>query len=196
MSSADARELNWRFVLPDEPAGLLLLGREEAHLHRRLADARGPATSAGVVVPDLSVWASRLSGHGVLRDAAQAVAPGGWLCVGFPNRLFPGAAAARGAMALHTAKATLRAAGLAPRTVYLSLPDHRHPAVLVDARLRGQLDYVFQHQFLTYVPGSSARVRLARRGLVAVRRIALVMPQWLRVACAPGYCVLAWRPRD
>jgi SAM-dependent methyltransferase len=196
MSSPDARELNWRFVLPDEPAGLLLLGHAEAGRHRSLAEAVDHATAAGVVVLDVSEWAARVSGRSVLRDAAQAVAPGGWLCVSFPNRLFPGATTARGAMALHTARATLRAAGLVPRTVYLPLPDHRHPALLVDARLRGQLDYVFEHLFVSYVPGSSFRVRLIRRVLVAVRRTALVMPQWLRVACAPGYCVLAWRPRD
>jgi hypothetical protein len=193
MSSADARELNWRFVLPDEPAGMLLLSREEAGRHRNLADAVDQVTAAGVIVPDLSVWASRRSGPTVLRDAALAVAPGGWLCVAFPNRLFPGSTTARGAMALHTATATLRAAGLVPKTVYLPLPDHRHPAMLVDARLRGQLDYVFEHLFLTYVPGSSVRVRLVRRLLVAVRRTALVMPQWLRIGCAPGYCILAWR---
>jgi hypothetical protein len=90
----------------------------------------------------------------------------------------------------------LRTAGLTPRTVYLPLPDHLRPALLVDSRHRGQLDYVFQHLFVTYVPGSSLRVRLARKALVAVRRIGLVLPHRVRVACAPGYCVVAWRPRD
>jgi hypothetical protein len=196
MSTTDARELNWRFVLPDEPAGLLVLSREEAGRHRSLADAIDKTTSAGVVVPDLSLWAARRSGPCLLLDAAKAVAPGGWLCVGFPNRLFPGSVNRRGAMALRTARATLRTAGLTPRTVYLPLPDHLRPALLVDSRHRGQLDYVFQHLFVTYVPGSSLRVRLARKALVAVRRIGLVLPHRVRVACAPGYCVVAWRPRD
>jgi hypothetical protein len=132
----------------------------------------------------------------LLQDAAQGVAPGGWLCVGFPNRLFPGAAHARGAMALHTARATLRAAGLTPKAVYVQLPDHRHPALLVDARRRGELDYFFEHLFVTYIPGSSVRVRLLRRILVAVRPIGRLMPHRVRVACAPGYCLVAWRPRD
>lgn len=196
MSSPDARELNWRFVLPDEPAGLMVLNREEAGRHRSLAAAIDNTMSAGVVVPDLSLWAERRSGPCLLVDAAQAVAPGGWLCVGFPNRFFPLSVNARGAMALRTARATLRTAGLTTTAVYLPLPDHRHPALLVDARHRGELDYFFEHLFVTYLPGASVRIRLLRRVLVAVRRIGLVMPHRVRVACAPGYCVVAWRPGD
>jgi hypothetical protein len=197
MSSPDARELNWRFVLPDEPAGLLVLDREQAGRHRSLADALDNTTSAGIVVPDLSLWADRRSGPCLLVDVAQAVAPGGWLCVGFPNRLLlPGSVNARGSMALRTARATLRTAGLTMTAVYLPLPDHRHPALLVDARHRGELDYFFEHLFVTYLPGSSVRVRLLRRLLVAVRRVGLLMPHRVRVACAPGYCVVAWRAHD
>ena len=99
-------------------------------------------------------------------------------------------------MGLHRALATLRSAGLSPASVHLLLPDHRHPALLVDAHQRDQLDYVFRHLFLTYVPGSSRRVRAARRLLSVARRAALVAPHRLRVGCAPGYCVVAWRPGD
>ena len=90
-------------------------------------------------------------------------------------------------MTLHTAQRRLRRAGLVVQRVYLPLPDHRHPALLVDAAGRAQLDHVFRTLFLTYLPGSSARVRLLRRLLAAARRAAVLAPHRVRVALAPGY---------
>ena len=108
-------------------------------------------SSPAVVLPDVALW--KASPTSVLDLAAAAVAEGGWLCVGFANRLFPGGR--RGAMTLHTAQRRLRRAGLVVQRVYLPLPDHRHPALLVDAAGRAQLDHVFRTLFLTYLPGSS-----------------------------------------
>lgn len=191
MTVVDARCLNWRFVLPGEPDGMVVLDQTVAARHSRVTDVLTGARWPAIVVPDLTVWSATVSPRRVLRDVAEAVAPGGWLCVGFLNRWFPGLG--RGAIGLGAATATLEAAGLTATSLYLPLPDHRHPALLVDARHRGQLDYVFRHVFLTYLPGTSASTRASRRLLVAARRLAVVAPQPLRVRFAPAYYVIARR---
>ncbi len=192
MTAVDARELNWRFVVPDEPEGLLVLDRAAAGRDRRVTDALDGPPRPAIVVPDVSIWSGSRSPRRVLREVAGAVAPDGWLCVGFPNPWFPGART--GAVGLAAATATLRAAGLVPTDVYLPLPDHRRPALLVDARHPGQLDYVFRHVFLSYVPGASVWSRLVRRLLVGVRRAAVGVPHRLRARLAPAYVVIARRP--
>jgi hypothetical protein len=196
MPAPDARTTNWRFVAPEGDAEVQLLDDEAAHQHRTVLEALGSRPCPAVVVPDLAVWAGRAGVINVLGSAATRVAPGGWLCVGFPNRLFPGSSRRRGAMTLRAARATLDSEGLHAERVYLPLPDHRRAALLVDAASPAQLDYVFRRLFLTYVPGGSTRVRLLRRLLVLARRLALITPQPLRVALAPGYLVIARRPGD
>ena len=194
--SPDARCANWRFVVPDEPEDLLLLDDERAGGGARLDEVIRGVRARGVVVPDISVWAGGSDGRSVLRDVAGAVAPAGWLCVGFANRLCPPAMGNRNALSLVQATTTLQSAGLVVRTVYLPLPDHRRPAYLIDSRHRGTLDYVLRHLFLTYLPGSSSITRLARRGLVLARRMSLSLPHSPRVLGAPGYVVITGRPND
>ncbi len=190
MIVVDARALNWRFVLPAEPADPIVLDQAAATMHGRLADALIGAPWPALAVPDLTAWTAGASPRMVLRELAGAVAPGGWLCVGFPNRL-PGAA--QGAIGVRAATATLRAAGLHLEELYLPLPDHRRPAVLVDARHRGQLDYVFRHAFLSYLPGPSKSAWLGRRLLVVARTLAVRIPHSVRVRLAPAYYVIARR---
>jgi hypothetical protein len=196
MLSPDARFANWRFVVPDEPEDLLLLDDELAGRGGRLDEAIRGVRARGVVLPDISAWADGSDGRSVLRDVAGAVAPAGWLCVGFANRLCPPAMHNRHALSLFQATTTLESAGLVVRTVYLPLPDHRRPAFLIDSRYRGTLDYVLRHLFLTYLPGSSSITRLARLGLVIARRMSLLLPHGPRVLAAPGYVVIAGRPHD
>jgi len=188
MSLPDARSSNWRFVVPSDDLDPLLLDEPAVLRGATLTGQSSPA----VVVPDVGAWADTARPSGVVDLAAAAVADGGWLCVGFGNRLFPGGR--RGAMTLRTARRRLHRAGLVTERVYLPLPDHRHPALLVDAAGRAQLDHVFRTLFLTYLPGSSTRVSMARRLLSAARGAAVLTPHRLRVALAPGYLVLARRP--
>lgn len=195
MAVPDARTANWRFVVPEGAAEVQLLDDEAASLYRSPLDALASEARA-VVVPDLAVWVGRAGVPGVLAAIGSRLAPGGWLCVGFPNLLFPTSPGQRGAMTLRAAKAALRSQGLHAERVYLPLPDHRRAALLVDAGSPAQLEYVFRRLFLTYVPGGSPGVLLLRRLLVLARRLALVAPQPLRVALAPGYLLVVRRPDD
>jgi hypothetical protein len=196
MSTPDARCANWRFVVPDEPSGMLVLDAARASRGSCVNEAIGGAQAPAVVVPDISAWTHRAGSRGVLREVARGVAPSGWLCVGFANRLSPAAPQTRAALSLPVATATLKSAGLVVQTVYLPLPNHRRPAYLIDARHRATLDYVLRHLFLTYLPGSSALVRPGRKGLALARQAALALPHRLRVLAAPGYFVLARRSHD
>ena len=157
-----------------------------------VTSALGEAPRPAIVVPDLSAWSGAQSPRRVLHELAGSVAPDGWLCVGFPNRWFPGTRA--GAVGLAAATAALRAGGLCTTQVYLPLPDHRRPALLVDSRRRDELDYTFRHIFLTYVPGHSGWSRVTRRLLRVVRGVAVGIPHRLRVRLAPAYLVIARRP--
>lgn len=191
MTVADARALNWRYLLPEEPDEPVVLDQAAAALHGRLSDALTGAPWPALAVPDLTAWTADSSPRTVLRELATSVAADGWLCVGFPNRLLPGRS--RGAIGLRAATSALSAAGLHREGVYLPLPDHRHPAVLVDARHPGQLDYVFRHTFLSYRPGTSASAWLGRRLLVVARTVAVRVPHSVRVRFAPAYVVIARR---
>ncbi len=191
MIMVDARALNWRFVLPSEPADPVVLDLAAAELYGRLADALTGAPWPAIVVPDLAAWTAGKSPRTALHELAEGIAPGGWLCVGFRNRWLPGTA--QGAMGVRAATSALRNAGLHLESVYLPLPDHRQPAFLVDAQTRSQLDYVFRHTFLSYLPGGSVWARLGRRLLVVARIVAIRVPHPVRVRLAPAYFVIARR---
>jgi SAM-dependent methyltransferase len=197
MTAVDARELNWRFVVPDDRGAVLL----DAARARDFAGAASPLREAltggpfgAVVLRDLSAWAVDLRPTAVVAAVAVAVAPGGWMCALVANRAFPAAWRRRDALRLRAVLSALRAAGLERASVHVALPDADRPAMLVDARPRSALDHVLRDMLLTYVPGGSASARLARRCLVMCRAVGARAPHALRVALAPGYCVVARRP--
>jgi hypothetical protein len=190
----DARTLNWRFLVPDEPVGMLVLpvGDEPGD---RTPPALG--TVPAVVALDLAA----ATGHPTRRQCRQlltklstAVAPGGWLCVGFANAYYPRAPWRRGALTLTGASRTMRRAGLGPATVYAALPDHRHPALLVPLTGPDELRFALENLIATYEPAGPALPRLRRRLLQAQRRAALAAPPALRAATVPAYCLLSRRP--
>jgi hypothetical protein len=202
----DARTLNWRFVVPDEPDGLLLLPvRDErvpsavvvepdpAALESALAQGPYPA----VVALDLGRWAA-LGRHGgagrLLARLCAAVAPGRWLCVGFANTWYPGAPWRPGALGLQTAVQTIRRAGLSDQEVYLALPSQRHPAFLVPAARPAELSHVIDRLFFTYVPADLPWAMTRRALLGVLRPGAAHAPHGLRRQLAPGFCIVARRP--
>jgi hypothetical protein len=204
---ADARTLNWRFVVPDEPAGLLLLPVDDeltsSGVTARRPDtgtfAAPPANSVpAVVVPDLPSWADR----GGRRDSARllgelctAVQPGGWVCVGFANARYPGSPRRRGSLRLESVRRVLRRAGMSEPVVYTCLPDHRSPALLVPVQRSAELQFVLRHVFLTYLPGDATFPQLRRHVLALMQRAALAAPHEMRRAFLPAYCVVARRPQ-
>lgn len=206
-ADVDARVLNWRFVVPDEPEGLLLLPANGERLPSAvtaeprpdgLASAlhRGPYPA--IAVPDLGAWTAghrRAAAGPLLARLCAAVAPAGWLCVGFANAWYPGAPARRGSLGVRTALGILRRSGLSELEVFLALPSQRRPALLVPAARDAELDHVLGRLFLTYVPADSPWPMLRRRVLAVLRRGALVAPHSIRVQLAPAFCVIARRPR-
>lgn len=213
---ADARASNWRFLVPDEPAGMLVLpvGDETADVPppaqatpaglipaaRPAADGDHPLqTGAYPAVVALDVAAGTL--HATRRqcwrrlaELAAAVAPGGWLCVGFANAHYPRSPWQSGALTPTVADRALRRAGLGPAVVYAALPDHRHPALLVPLARPAELRFALQHLVPTYEPAGTAHPRARRRLLQAQRSAALAAPQALRAAFVPAYCLLSRRP--
>lgn len=202
---ADARALNWRFVVPDEPVGLLLLpvGDEttDTALVARRHEIR-PAfpregTVPAVAVADLPGWTR----HGGRRESARlleqlcaAVAPGGWLCVGFANARYPGSPRWRRSLRLRAVRRVLRRSGMGAPEVYACLPDHRRPGLLVPVQRAAELDHVLSRLFLTYVPDGAAWLRLRRHALSLMRGSAAAAPHRVRAAFVPGYCLVSRRP--
>jgi hypothetical protein len=203
-AEVDARLLNWRFVVPGEPEGLLLLPAGTETLPgavtpsgevpaQTLLDRHYPA----VAVPDLAAWVrdgQRTAASRLLATLAAAVAPGGWLCVGFPNRWYAAAPLRAGSTSLSAALDTVRRAGLTGAEVYAALPDQRRAAFLVPLARPAEMNHMLRVLFETSFPSGG-------RGAVAFRRILSVMR---RVACAaprarrhfvPAYYVVARRPQ-
>jgi hypothetical protein len=204
--AVDARTLNWRFVVPDEPQGLLLLAVQGEHVasavvvqpgSTALEGALGDGPYPAVVAPDLGDWAARgrpgWAGRLLVR-LCGAVAPGGWLCVGFANAWYPGAPARPGSLGLRTAVRTLGRAGLSEVEVYLALPSQRRPAFLVPAARPAELGHVLDRLFFTYVPAEQPWAMARRELLAALRRGAARTPHGIRTRLAPAYCVVARRP--
>ena len=200
----DARLLNWRFVVPGEPDGLLLLPAagetlpgavtpESAVLVNTLLDRRYPA----VAVPDLAAWTppGRQAGASrLLRTLAAAVAPGGWLCAGFPNRWYAAAPLRAGSLSLAGALGAMRRAGLTGIEVYAALPDQRQAAFLVPLARPAEMDHLLRVLFETSVPAGGRGAVVLRRTLSILRRAALVAPR-ARRHLVPSYYLLARRPQ-
>jgi hypothetical protein len=202
----DARTLNWRFVVPDEPAGLLLVPVAGEHAPSAVvvepdlaglgaAMRRGPYPA--IAVPDLGALLARRRPGEVGRLVARlcsAVVPGGWLCVGFANAWYPGAPGRSGSLDLGAVRRALRCSAMSEPEVYLALPSQRRPALLVPAAWPEELDHVLRQLFLTYVPPGSSWVALRRQILGLLRRTALVAPHRIRSRLAPAFYVVARRP--
>ncbi len=201
----DARTLNWRFVVPDEPEGLLFLPADgERHPSAGgagpgpggLEAALGGGPYPAVAVADLGSWARRRPAEAgrTLARLCAAVAPGGWLCAGFANAGYPGTPPLAGALHIQAARRILRRSGLSELEVYFALPHQRCPALLVPAARPVELDHVLRQLFFTYVPGDGAWAMAQRYLLAALRRGALLTPHLIRTRFAPGFYVVARRP--
>lgn len=201
----DARTLNWRFVVPDEPDGLLYLPVEGERVPLAVIAADGlnglkAALSEGpypaIAAPDLGRWARHrpaLAGP-LLSQLCDAVAPGGWLCAGFANANYPATPALTGALRIGTARRILRRAGLSDPDVYYALPNQRCPALLVPAARPTELNHVLRYMFLTYLPGEGPWAAAQRHLLTLLRRGALWTPHGIRTRFAPAFFVIARRP--
>ncbi|RPF38096.1 hypothetical protein [Streptomyces sp. TLI_185] len=199
----DARLLNWRFVVPGEPAGLLLLPATTERLPGAVSPGRAALAVAlrnrrypAVATPDLAAWVLRhrpRAAHRMLTDMATAVAPGGWLCVGFPNRWYPAAPLRPGSLSLTAALRATRRAGLTGAAVYAALPDQRRAAFLVPMARPAEMDHTLSVLFDTSFPSGGRGAVAFRRILTVLRRVALAAPR-ARRRLMPAYYVVARRP--
>lgn len=201
-SPTDARALNWRLVVPNEPEGLLLLpaGAETVPgavvAGEPLFGGVSRRSYPAVAVPDLAVWATPgfPGPRALLASLSGLVAPGGWLCVGFPNRWFPAGGLRNGSLSLRAALRTVRRAGLTDDEVYAALPNQRRAAFLVPLRRREEMDHMLRALFQTSFP-EPGRGTIALRSLLdLLRRAALVLPR-ARRSFMPAYYVVAGRPK-
>lgn len=202
----DHRLLNWRFVVPSMPDGLLLLPAADEAAEVPGAVAADPADRdlavlrAGpypaVVVADLGCWAaSRRGGPELLGRAAAAVAPGGWLYASFANPWYPLRSRSQAALTLAAAGRAARRHGLRPVSAWLAFPDQRTAAYLVPADGRAELAYFLRTFFFPYASGASARkVRRKQQALTLMRDAALLAPARLRPRFAPAFALVAERP--
>jgi hypothetical protein len=199
----DARLLNWRFVVPGEPEGLLLLAADGETLPGAVAPRGAPATKLpdghypAIAIPDLAAWVPerrpRAAAH-LLAMLAAAVAPGGWLCAGFPNRWYPAAPMRSGSLSLVAALGTVRRAGLTGVEVYAALPDQRRAAFLVPLARPAEMDHMLRVLFETSFPSGGRGALAFRRILAAGRRAALATPR-ARRHLVPAYYLVAGKPR-
>jgi hypothetical protein len=213
MTVIDHRPLNWRFVVPSEPDGLLLLpAADEAGEvpgavvcdpgRAALRERAGPYPA--VVVADVGRWAGARAGRRgrggdareLLAEAAAAVAAGGWLYASFANPWYPLRSQGGAGLTLATAAGVLRGAGLRPSSAWLAFPDQRTTAYLVPAGGGPELEYFMRTFFFPYATGSSAwKARLRQRALKLMRRGALLAPVPLRPRFAPAFAIVAERPQ-
>lgn len=200
----DARFLNWRFVVPNEPDGLLLLPlageripgavvpmATRTSFHTVLSSQPFPAVSA----PDLKPWADFVGGpRRLVALLADAVLPGGWLYMGFSNRLYPPHALAGGSLRTAWIERTLRERGFRPADRYVVFPNHRRAAYLVSARHAAELDYFLRRLAFPYADtGSGLFGRAETRLLALMLRGAIAAPNALRVRLAPAFAYVAVR---
>ncbi len=200
----DGRAMNWQFVLPAAPDGMLALAephtcppaarrvpRGELIGHRRASG--WPA----IAVPDVG---ARIGGGdaacaaGLIGILAAQVAPGGWLGFGVANSWYPGSPRGRRSLGLGALRRVLRDNGLSIEALYVALPDHRHPAVLAAASPRAALDEVLRRLPTTYVPAGSRWSRVHRAMRTVLAGAAAMAPHVLRMRLAPAYVVVARRP--
>jgi hypothetical protein len=210
MTVIDHRPLNWRFVVPGEPHGLLLLAAADEAGEVPGAVVCDPERAAlrgragpypAVVVADLGRWSQTRAGRGrgreareLLAEAAAAVAPGGWLYASFANPWYP-LRSGGGGLTLAAAASVLHGAGLQPTSTWLAFPDQRTAAYLVPAGGGPELAYFMRTFFFPYATDGSARkARIKQRALTLMRRVSLVAPARLRSRFAPAFAVVAERP--
>lgn len=197
----DHRLLNWRFVVPGMPDGLLLLPAADEAGEVPAAVACDPELAAlragpypAVVVADLGRWGGR-HGKELLVQAAEAVAPGGWLYASFANPLYPLRSRGAAALTLAAAGRVLRGAGLRTSSRWLTFPDQHTPAYLVPAGNGPELEYFMRTFFFPYATDESARkARIKQRALTMMRATALLAPARLRPYFAPAFAIVAERP--
>jgi hypothetical protein len=202
-SELDARTLNWRFVTPDVPGGLLLLPvGAESLTAAVIPDRTGPSLSAvlsegpylAVAAPDLGPWGGFAGGpERLLARLATAVRDEGWLCAGFSNPWSPLRPAGGEHLSLRKARRVLRRAGFGRIDTYLAFPDHRRPAYLTSSGAP-ELRYFLRRFFLPYVGDlRGVRARLKQRALRLIRTATLVTPHPIRIRFAPAYVLVARR---
>jgi hypothetical protein len=210
MTVIDHRPLNWRFVVPSEPDGLLLLpaADEAAEVPGavvcdpgRAALRERPGSYPAVVVADLGRWAGggrrrrAAAARELLAEAAAAVAPGGWLYASFANPWYPLRSGGGAGLTLAAAGGVLRDAGLRPSSAWLAFPDQRTTAYLVPAGGGPELEYFMRTFFFPYAAGPVAwKARLRQRALKLMRGVALLAPVRLRPRFAPAFAIVAERP--
>ena len=200
----DARPLNWRFVVPGEPEGLLFLPISGERLAgaivpdrttRALHEALDRGSFPAVAVPDVGSWARVLgSPSALIRRLAESVDRGGWLYAGFANALFPGRPFAPGSLRPGSVHRCFEASDGWTVERFFPLPDHRCPAYLVPARRPQEMDYFLRNLFVPYAEtGNRWVTRAVRRGLMAMRSTALASPGGTRVRLAPAIAIVARR---
>ena len=203
--TADARVLNWTFVVPGADRFLMLPIDDERPEGAVTPASRTPAALdealdtepyAGVAAPDLASWgeASPAERGPLLERLAGVVAPGGWLYAGFPNAWYPGNARRPGARSSRAVMRDLRAAGFGRVDAYVALPHHRCPAFLIEEADPSALRYFLDRLSFPYVESDDPRkARMKQRVLAAGRRAALIAPAGTRARFAPGAAVVARR---
>jgi hypothetical protein len=204
IAKVDARLLNWRFIVPGEPEGLLLLPAGAETLPGAVTPAKDPSGGPqlidpcypAIAVPDLAAWLSRGRRRAtacLLADLAAAVAPGGWLCAGFANRWCPIAPLRAGSLPSGRALRVIRRAGLTEAELYAALPGHRRAAFLVPLARRAEMDHMLRFLFQTSVPERGLGAVAFRRILHILRRAAILTPR-VRRHLVPAYYLVARRP--
>jgi hypothetical protein len=199
----DARTLNWRFVTPDVPGGLLMLPAGVERLAGAVIPYRtGPSLSAvlsegpypAVAAPDLGPWGGLAGGpERLLALLASAVRDEGWLCAGFSNPWSPLRPEGWEHLSLRKARRVLHRAGFGRIDTYLAFPDHRSPAYLTSLG-PAELGYFLRRFFLPYVGDlRGVRARLKQRALRLIRTATLATPHPIRIRFAPAYVLVARR---
>lgn len=204
-AEVDARLLNWRFIVPTEPTGLLLLPAGAETLPGAVTPGKGPSGGPrlceprypAIAAPDLATWlphGRRGAAARLLADLAAAVAPGGWLCAGFANRWYPVAPLRPGSLSSVRALRTVRRSGLTAPQLYAALPGQRRAAFLVPLARRTEMDYMLRFLFQTSTPARGRGALAFRRILRVLRGAALLTPRARRYL-VPAYYLVAQRPR-
>lgn len=199
----DIRALNWRYLVPDEPDSLLFLPVDGEALSGSTVPngndglegvlQRGPYPA--VAAPDLAAWLERgreKSPAALLRRLADAVSPGGWLYVGFPNRLYPTRPGAPGSLRLRSAVKVLRRRGFREIRTFLPFPDQRCPAYLISTETQAPLRHFLARLVFPYVTDEQDAERQQRR-IMLMRNVALASPHPIRVLFAPAGALVARR---
>jgi hypothetical protein len=205
--ASDARTLNWRFVVPAEPDGMLLLPSDGERIQGAVVTERTPEALVGalargrypaVAIPDLTGWVGLdpevESARELLQRLGASVAPGGWLYAGFANAYSPLRPFGRGTLSRASAVRALRAAGFDDPSVYVPFPDQRLPAYLVSAMRQNELGYFLRELSFPHVEDATGiRGMLRRRSRSLLQRAATALPPTLTARLVPSFAIVARR---